>query len=156
MTRVALKGLWGRKLRTVLTALAIVLGVSMISGTYGLTDAITASFTKVVDGSFEHADAVVTGKVAFKNNESNTAATPAFPDSVLAKVKQLPDVAAAAGTVADEAKLIDRNGKVISTKGGSSIAARVDPQKDAPVHPPELTSAKWPGGQGPIPNDRKK
>ena len=50
MIRVALKGLWGRKLRTVLTALAIVLGVSMISGTYVLTDTITASFTKVVDG----------------------------------------------------------------------------------------------------------
>ncbi len=73
MTRVALKGLWGRKLRTVLTALAIVLGVAMISGTYILTDTITASFTKVVDGSYENADAVISGKVAFKNNESNTA-----------------------------------------------------------------------------------
>ena len=155
MTRVALKGLWGRKLRTVLTALAIVLGVSMISGTYVLTDTITASFTKVVDGSFEHADAVVTGKVAFKNNESNTAATPAFPDSVLAKVKQLPDVAAAAGTVADEAKLIDRNGKVISTKGGSSIAASVDPKNDARFNPLKLTSGKWPVGNGQIAIDRR-
>ena len=44
MIRVALKGLWGRKLRTVLTAMAIVLGVAMISGTYILTDTITASF----------------------------------------------------------------------------------------------------------------
>ena len=58
MTRVALKGLWGRKLRTVLTAMAIVLGVSMISGTYVLTDTITASFTQVVEGSYETADAV--------------------------------------------------------------------------------------------------
>ena len=32
MTAVALKGLLGRKLRSVLTGLAIVLGVSMISG----------------------------------------------------------------------------------------------------------------------------
>src|SRR3954468_3102738 len=113
MIRVALKGLWGRKLRTVRTAMAIVLGVAMISGTYILTDTITASFTKVVDGSYENADAVISGKVAFKNNESNTATTPAFPESVLASVKRLPDVAAAAGAVSDEAKLIDRNGKVI-------------------------------------------
>ncbi len=42
MNSVALKGLLGRKLRTILTALAIVLGVSMISGTYVLTDTITA------------------------------------------------------------------------------------------------------------------
>jgi putative ABC transport system permease protein len=37
---VALKGLLGRKLRAVLTAVSIVLGVAMISGTYVLTDTI--------------------------------------------------------------------------------------------------------------------
>ena len=36
MTAFALKGLLGRKLRTALTAIAIVLGVAMISGTYVL------------------------------------------------------------------------------------------------------------------------
>ena len=155
MMRVALKGLWGRKLRTALTALAIVLGVSMISGTYVLTDTITASFTKVVDGSFEHADAVVTGKVAFKNNQSNTATTPAFPDSVLGKIKQLPDVSAAAGAVGDELKLIGRDGKVISTKGGSSIGASVDPKNDARFTPLTLTSGKWPVGNGEIAIDQR-
>ncbi len=155
MIRVALRGMLGRKLRTVLTAFAIVLGVSMISGTYVLTDTITASFTKIVDGSYENADAVISGKVAFKNNESNTATTPAFPDTVLAKVKGLPDVAAAAGTVGDEAKLIDRNGKVISAKGGSSIAASVDPKNDARFNPLKLTSGKWPVGNGQIAIDRR-
>ena len=38
MTKFALRGLLGRKLRTVLTAFAIVLGVAMITGTYILTD----------------------------------------------------------------------------------------------------------------------
>jgi putative ABC transport system permease protein len=155
MIRVALKGLWGRKLRTFLTAMAIVLGVAMISGTYILTDTITSSFTKVVDGSFEHADAVVTGKVAFKSNESNTAATPAFPDIVLSVVKQLPDVAAAAGSIGDEVKLIGRDGKVISTKGGSSIGASVDPKNDARFNPLTLTSGKWPVGIGQIAIDQR-
>jgi putative ABC transport system permease protein len=155
MTRVALKGLLGRKLRTVLTALAIVLGVSMISGTYVLTDTIKASFTKVVDGSYENADAVISGKVAFKNTDSNTATTPAFPESVLARVKRLPDVAAAAGAVLDEAKLVDRNGKVISTKGGSSLAASVDPKNDARFNPLKLTSGKWPVGNGQIAIDQR-
>jgi len=155
VTRVALKGLLGRKLRTLLTALAIVLGVSMISGTYVLTDTIKASFTNVVDGSYANADAVISGKVAFKNNESNTATTPAFPDRVLARVKRLSDVAAAAGAVLDEAKLVDRNGKVISTKGGSSLAASVDPQNDARFNPLELTSGKWPVGNGQIAIDQR-
>jgi putative ABC transport system permease protein len=155
MMRVALKGLWGRKLRTVLTALAIVLGVSMISGTYVLTDTITASFTKVVDGSYENADAVVSGKVAFKNTNSDTEVTPAFPDSVLAKVKGLPDVAAAAGTVNDSVKLIDRDGKAISTKGGESIGTSVDPPNDAQFTPLKLVSGKWPVGNGQIAIDQR-
>ena len=44
VTRVALRGLAGRKLRAVLTAIAIVLGVAMISGTYILTDTIDRAF----------------------------------------------------------------------------------------------------------------
>jgi putative ABC transport system permease protein len=62
----------------------------MISGTYVLTDTIKAAYTGIVDDSFKNADAVISGKVAFKNTESNTAETPAFPATVLTKVKQLP------------------------------------------------------------------
>ena len=47
MTRVALKGLLGRKLRVALTAIAIVLGVAMVSGTYILTDTIKSAFASV-------------------------------------------------------------------------------------------------------------
>src|SRR5690349_25018357 len=97
MIAVALKGLWGRKLRTALTALAIVLGVSMISGTYVLTDTITAAFTNIVDDSFKHSDVVISSKVAIKNDNSNTAKTPTFPPSVLAKMNHLTTVSSAAG-----------------------------------------------------------
>ena len=155
MNSVALKGLFGRKLRTVLTALAIVLGVSMISGTYVLTDTITAAFTNVVSDSFAHSDAVISGKVAFKNTNSNTEQTPAFPASVLARVKALPEVAAAAGSVADQLKLIDRNGKVISTGGGEAIAASVDPANDKRFNPLKLVAGKWPVGNGQIAIDKR-
>jgi putative ABC transport system permease protein len=154
MTGVALKGLWGRKLRTFLTALAIILGVSMISGTFVLTDTIKAAYTGIVDDSFKNADAVVSGKVAFKNTNSNTAETPAFPATVLAKVKELPDVAAASGVIDDQAKLIGRDGKVISTHGGSSIATSVDPPNDQRFNPLKLSSGRWPVGSGQIAIDK--
>jgi putative ABC transport system permease protein len=51
MTSVALKGLLGRKLRSILTGLAIVLGVAMISGTFILTDTINKAFTNVFNVS---------------------------------------------------------------------------------------------------------
>jgi putative ABC transport system permease protein len=154
MNAVSLKGLWGRKLRTLLTALAIVLGVSMISGTYVLTDTITAAFTTIVDHSFQNSDAVISGKVAFKNDNSNTAEVPAFPASVLTKVRQLPDVAAAAGGIEDQAKLLGRDGEVISTGGGGSIAASVDPQNDGRFNPLKLVSGRWPVGSGQIAIDK--
>jgi putative ABC transport system permease protein len=47
MTSFAIKGLMSRKLRTALTAIAIVLGVAMISGTYVLTDSISQAFDKI-------------------------------------------------------------------------------------------------------------
>src|SRR6188472_4657814 len=154
MTAVSLKGLWGRKLRTALTALAIVLGVSMISGTYVLTDTITAAFTNIVDDSFQNSDAVISGKVAFKNDNSDTAETPAFPASVLAGVRQLPDVAAASAEVGGEAQLIGRDGKVISTGGGGSIASSVDPPTDARFNPLKLAQGQWPVGAGQIAIDK--
>ena len=62
MTAVALKGLLGRKLRSILTGLAIVLGVAMISGTFILTDTINKAFTNVFSVSYRHSDAIVSGK----------------------------------------------------------------------------------------------
>ena len=47
MVGVSLRGLVGRKLRAVLTAVAIVLGVAMISGTYVLTDSIDSAFDTI-------------------------------------------------------------------------------------------------------------
>jgi putative ABC transport system permease protein len=47
MLSVSLKGMAGRKLRTVLTALAVVLGVALIAGTYILTDTINHQFDQI-------------------------------------------------------------------------------------------------------------
>ena len=62
MIKVALRGLAGRKLRAVLTAIAIVLGVAMISGTYILTDTISSAFKTLFTESYAGTDAVVTGR----------------------------------------------------------------------------------------------
>ena len=47
MTAFALKGLLTRKLRTALTAIAIVLGVATVSGTFVLTDSIDKAFDAI-------------------------------------------------------------------------------------------------------------
>ena len=64
MTRVALAGLLGRKLRTALTAIAIVLGVAMISGTFVLTDSIDKAFNSIFTEVRQGSDFVISGKAA--------------------------------------------------------------------------------------------
>ncbi len=61
----AARALWARKLRTALTAIAIVLGVAMVSGTYVLTDSIDQAFDRIFTDSRKGSNAVVTGKSAF-------------------------------------------------------------------------------------------
>ena len=76
MIGVALKGLAGRKLRAALTAMAIVLGVAMISGTYILTDTIKSAFGTVFTQVYKNTDVVISGKSAIGGNENNNGTTP--------------------------------------------------------------------------------
>jgi len=132
MLTVALKGLAGRKLRAFLTAIAIILGVAMISGTYVLTDTINNGFNTIFTQSYKNADLVITGKAAFDNANGNTVEPPTLPESLLTQVQNLPGVALAAGSVTtDTMKLIDKNGKVISTGGAPSLGFSITPEGQA-------------------------
>src|SRR6516225_5303443 len=101
MLRVVLKGLAGRKLRAVLTAFAVVLGVAMISGTFILTDTLKAGFSQIFTSVYKATDAVITGKSAVGLDQNRNGAAPSFSASLLSKVQSLPDVAEADGGVND-------------------------------------------------------
>jgi putative ABC transport system permease protein len=147
VTGVTLKGLAGRKLRAFLTALAIVLGVAMMSGTFVLTDTINGAFTSIFTESYKNADAVVSGRTAFTNHQGNAVQAPSLPQSLVAKIKALRDVQAAQGSVTDDqTKLVGRDGKVISTSGAPHLAGSVDPNSDQRFNPLVLTAGRWPSG----------
>jgi putative ABC transport system permease protein len=145
MIAVALKGLMGRKLRAVLTAFAIVLGVTMVSGTYVLTDTIDKAFDSIFQDTYANTDAVVSGKTADINFQGDTADKPSIPASLLEKVKALPDVAAATGSVIDDSntKIIKKNGKAINTQGAPSFGFGIDPAQAA-FNPLKLVEGRWP------------
>jgi len=128
VTRVALRGLLGRKLRAALTAFAIVLGVAMVSGTFVLTDTIKAAFNTVFTTVYQNTDAVITGKSAIESgNNGNAPTTPSLPASLLTKVRALPQVGEASGSISDSAQLVGRNGKVISAGGAPGLAFSYSP-----------------------------
>ena len=145
MTRVALKGLLGRKVRAVLTALAIVLGVAMVSGSFVLTDTISKAFTSIFSSAYDHTDAVVSGKklVDYSSNGNATVS-----QTVLDTVRKQGYVAAAAGAVADmngdstRAKLIGKDGKAIDHNGAPTFGFGVDTSQPR-FNPLKLEAGRW-------------
>jgi putative ABC transport system permease protein len=150
MRRVALKGLFGRKLRTALTAFAIVLGVAMISGSLVLTDTVAKTFDSVYADSYKQSDAVVSSKAAISSGGNQA---PAFSAAALANLRALPGVASAEGSVEDEARLVKPNGHAIGSSG-SGIAVGVDGSADQSLSPYKLDSGRWPSGDGQIAIDK--
>ena len=144
MIGVALKGLAGRKIRALLTAFAIVIGVSMVSGTFILTDTMQKSFDGLFAASYEKTDAVIQGKEIVKNSTNGSGVT--LPASLLDKVRALPEVEAAGGEVgpqeANTADIIGKDGKAVAKE---SLGTGYD-AANARFSPLNLKTGAWPKG----------
>jgi putative ABC transport system permease protein len=119
MGRLVLRGLMTRKLRSVLTAIAIVLGVAMISGTFVLTDQISGAFDQIFQAANKGTDAVVKPSPTFGSDSGNQNDAPLFvPQSLVARVKQVPGVRAADGVITETGFLV-LDGKLVKPTGGA-------------------------------------
>src|SRR5437867_7373375 len=65
MLRATLKSLLARKLRLLLTAIAVVLGVGFTAGTFVLTDTALRSFDQLFGDVFKGTDVVVQARASF-------------------------------------------------------------------------------------------
>ncbi len=126
MGRVTWKGLLAHKLRLALTAIAIVLGVTFISGTFILTDTLHNTFTTLFSNVYQNVDFEVRGVAQFNNANGGTTRN-AIPESILPAVRGVPGVETAEGTVTGQAQFVDQQGKAISTGGAPSIGISFDP-----------------------------
>jgi putative ABC transport system permease protein len=145
--RFALRSLAGRKLRASLTALAIVLGVAMVSGTYVLTDTIDRAFAQIFDEAYAGTDAVVTGKGADISFQGLSSQDPPIDASLLDEIRALPSVEAADGGVADETntKILTPEGKAINTQGAPSFGFGFDTSPELERFTPlNLLEGRWP------------
>ena len=62
MSKLVLRGFAQRKVRALLTGIAIVLGVALMAGTYILTDTINHAFAEVFGNAYKNKAVVVTAK----------------------------------------------------------------------------------------------
>jgi putative ABC transport system permease protein len=153
--RVALRGLAGRKFRAALTALAVVLGVAMVSGTFVLTDTIDRAFDAIFSESYANTDAVISGKAPDISFEGQTARAPSVPAGLLERIRELDAAEAAAGFVVDETatKILNAKGKAINTQGAPSFGFGLDPAQTQ-FNPLRLVEGTWPRGPGEVVIDR--
>ncbi|MBQ0894124.1 ABC transporter permease [Micromonospora sp. U56] len=119
MFRATWKSLLARKVRLILSGLAVVLGVMFVSGAFVLTDTLGRSFDAVFADAYEGVDVNVSAKPKIALSETEGEQVPAaMPAATLEKVRTVGGVAEATGIVAaDGARLIGSNGKVVTSFG---------------------------------------
>src|SRR3954462_8060531 len=155
MRRVALKGLWLRRGRATLTALAVVLGVAMICGTYVLTDTISNAFDEIFTTGASKTSAVITGGEVIGDSASGA---PTLPQSLLTKVRSTRGVAEAAGAIngqgaADQIRLIGKDGKELGGPNAPKLGFGFEPGATR-FNPLNLVDGHWAQGDGQVVIDK--
>ncbi len=150
MRRVAIRGLLARKLRLSLTALAIVLGVTFVTGTLVLGDTLNRTFNSLIGTAYQHVSFEIRGRAAFGNNTAaainGNAVRKPIPESLAATVSNLAGVAYVHGSVTGSAQFVERDGNSIGNGGGSSLGFSFDPNR-------QLSSYRLVAGHAPTTAD---
>ena len=123
MTKLALKGLLSRKLRSVLTGFAVVIGVAFVVGTLVFTDTIDESFKNLFERTQQGVDVAIEARQAVKSDFS---VPPTMPADTLEKVKATPGVEVAEGGVSSDGTLLDKQGEPIVSNGPPTLLLRVN------------------------------
>ncbi len=119
MWTVTWRNLVARKVRLLLSAFAIVLGVAFVSGSFIFTDAMGGAFSGIISGGT--ADVEVAPKGA--NDFSSVQDTRTVPDAVVQRLDELPEAAAVNPyNQLQSLYVIGKDGKVVGGNGPPGLA----------------------------------
>jgi putative ABC transport system permease protein len=142
MWRVVVRGFFSRKLRAVLTGIAIALGVALMAGTYILTDTINQSFATIFQNGQRGHDVVVVPHQALGATANVQSAT--IGEATLRRVRAVPGVAVAAGEIFSVATLFDAAGRRLNQHAPSFVAGTL-PARFENFSTPSGTLPRGPG-----------
>jgi putative ABC transport system permease protein len=148
MLKATLKGVLAHKLRLLLTAAAVVLGVGFVAGTYVLTDTLNSTFDTLFDEVTAGTDVSVRAQSGFGDELSDTTGRDTVPQSLEAVVAAVPGVKAADGALADYAQYVDKEGKAIVTGGAPTLG--VNWTDVAELNPLRLRDGREPRASGEV------
>ncbi|MCU1592002.1 MAG: hypothetical protein JWP11_3258 [Frankiales bacterium] len=127
MLRATLRSLLARKLRLLLSGVAVVLGVAFVSGTFVLTDSMGRVFDQLFATVSQGTAVNVRGVSGLGNDGGDTSGNEPVPQSVLDSVKKVDGVAEAIGEVSGYAQPVDKKGKAVTTGGAPTLGVDYSP-----------------------------
>ena len=148
MLGISLKSALAHRLRLALTALAVMLGVTFVTGTLTYTDALNGVFTSLVEEGTEGVDVYVAPKTEFESLMDYGAGGPGLPESMVDRIREVPEVAVAYGTVTGYAQFVDKKGKAITPFGPPTLG--ISWVEDAGLSSVQITDGRAPSGPGEV------
>ena len=122
MLRATFKSLLARKLRLVLSAMSIVLGVSFVSGAFVLTDTLGKVFDELFTTVNQNIAVDVRGeKVSDVATQTSSVTRKEVPASTLQQVRAVDGVAEAHGSIIGIAQIIDTEGEAIASNAAPNF-----------------------------------
>ncbi len=122
MLRATFKSLRARKLRLLLSAASIVLGVSFVAGAFVLTDSLGRVFDDLFATTNRNVAVDVSPKTISSNTGNGFGGGKVLPADLVDKISTLDGVDAVSGSVAGSAQLVNKKGKVVTTGGAPTLA----------------------------------
>lgn len=119
MLRASLKSLLARKMRLLMSAIAVVLGVAFVAGSFIFTDTLGKSFDSIMTNSV--GDVVVRYKNA-GNMDNFGSSVQTLPGSLVKQLAAVPGAARADGNITDVGTfVISKKGKLIGGQGAPGM-----------------------------------
>ncbi|MBL7491443.1 MULTISPECIES: ABC transporter permease [unclassified Frankia] len=141
MLRATLRSLFARKLRLLLSALAVVLGVSFVAGTLVLTDTLNATFNSSFAAQTRNVAVAVRGinHVSTADTDDRALLPAALETALRTKVDGVAD---AVGQVSGSARLIGPDGKLI--QNGTAAPQGINWTGDRPTSTETIADGRAP------------
>jgi putative ABC transport system permease protein len=121
MFRLTWRNLLARKVRLIMSTLAIVLGIGFLAGVLTFSHGLGATFDNIIEGSTSDAVVRTEGEVSFQASGAGT--NKLVRPEVVDELRELPEVAAADGSVDGVgAYLLSEDGKLVGGTGAPTLA----------------------------------
>jgi len=138
-----LKGALAHRMRLAHTAMAVALAVSLVAGTFALSDTIDAAFRQAATASPDGVAVVVRSAARFTGQATSLPEREPVPDSVIPKVQAVPGVESAWGVVWGYAQVVDKDGRAVASHGLPSVGTSWTPGDP-------LAAGRAPAGPGEV------